>query len=44
MSKTFELDHLINELSVADQVLQTVDKAQKPDPVVENRESQRNKN
>ena len=35
MSKTFELDHLINELSVADQVLQTVDKAQKPDPVVE---------
>ena len=35
MSKTFELDHLINELSVADQVLQTLDKAQKPDPVVE---------
>ena len=35
MSKTFELDHLINELSVADQVLRTVDKAQKPDPVVE---------
>ena len=35
MSKTFELDHLINELSVADQVLQTVDKFQKLDPVVE---------
>ena len=35
MSITFELDHLINELSVADQVLKTVDKAQKPDPVVE---------
>ena len=35
MSKTFELDHLINELSVADQVLKTLDKAQKPDPVVE---------
>ena len=35
MSKNFELDHLINELSVADQVLQTLDKAQKPGPVVE---------
>ena len=35
MTQVNELDHLINELSVADQVLKTVDKAQKPDPVVE---------
>ena len=35
MTQANELDHLINELSVADQVLKTVDKAQKPDPVVE---------
>ena len=35
MSQANDLDHLINELSVADQVLKTVDKAQKPDPVVE---------
>ena len=35
MTQANELDHLINELSVADQVLKTVDKAQRPDPVVE---------
>ena len=35
MTQANDLDHLINELSVADQVLKTVDKAQKPDPVVE---------
>ena len=35
MTQSNDLDHLINELSVADQVLKTVDKAQKPDPVVE---------
>ena len=35
MNQANELDHLINELSVADQVLKTVDKAQKPEPVVE---------
>ena len=35
MNQANDLDHLINELSVADQVLKTVDKAQKPDPVVE---------
>ena len=35
MTQANELEHLINELSVADQVLKTVDKAQKPDPVVE---------
>ena len=35
MTQINDLDHLINELSVADQVLKTVDKAQKPDPVVE---------
>ena len=35
MPQANDLDHLINELSVADQVLKTVDKAQKPDPVVE---------
>ena len=33
MTQANDLDHLINELSVADQVLKTVDKAQKPDPV-----------
>ena len=35
MTQANDLDHLINELSVADQVLKTVDKAQKSDPVVE---------
>ena len=35
MTQANDLDHLINELSVADQVLKSVDKAQKPDPVVE---------
>ena len=35
MTQTNDLDHLINELSVADQGLKTVDKLQKPDPVVE---------
>ena len=35
MTQANDLDHLINELSVADQVLKTVDKAQKPDPVLE---------
>ncbi len=35
MTQANDLDHLINELSVADQVLKTVDKAQRPDPVVE---------
>ena len=35
MTQANDLDHLINELSVADQVLKTVDKAQKPAPVVE---------
>ena len=35
MNQANELNHLINELSVADQVLKTVDKAQKPDPIVE---------
>ena len=35
MTQANDLDHLINELSVADQVLKTVDKAQKPDPIVE---------
>ena len=35
MTQANDLDDLINELSVADQVLKTVDKAQKPDPVVE---------
>ncbi len=35
MTQANDLDHLINELSVADQVLKTVDKAQKPEPVVE---------
>ena len=35
MTQANDLDHLINELSVADQFLKTVDKAQKPDPVVE---------
>ena len=35
MTQANDLDHLINELSVADQVLKTVDKVQKPDPVVE---------
>ena len=35
MTQANDLDHLINELSVADQVLKTVDKAQKPVPVVE---------
>ena len=35
MTQANELEHLINEVSVADQVLKTVDKAQKPDPVVE---------
>ena len=35
MTQANDLNHLINELSVADQVLKTVDKAQKPDPVVE---------
>ena len=35
MTQANDLDHLINELSVADQVLKTVDKLQKPDPVVE---------
>ena len=35
MTQANDLDHLINELSVADQVLKTVDKTQKPDPVVE---------
>ena len=32
MTQANDLDHLINELSVADQVLKTVDKAQKPRP------------
>ena len=35
MTQANDLNHLINELSVADQVLKTVDKAQRPDPVVE---------
>ena len=35
MTQANDLDHLINELSVADQVLKTVDKVQKPDPIVE---------
>ena len=35
MTQENDLNHLINELSVADQVLKTVDKAQNPDPVVE---------
>ena len=35
MTQANDLDHLINELSVADQVLKTVDKVQKPEPVVE---------
>ena len=35
MTQANDLNHLINELSEADQVLKTVDKAQKPDPVVE---------
>ena len=35
MTQANALNHLINELSVADQVLKTVDKAQKPDPIVE---------
>ena len=35
MTQANDLNHLINELSVADQVLKTVDKAQKPDPIVE---------
>ena len=35
MTQANDLNHLINELSVADQVLKTVDKAQKPDPVLE---------
>ena len=35
MTQANDLNHLINELFVADQVLKTVDKAQKPDPVVE---------
>ena len=35
MTQVNDLEHLINELSLADQVLKTVDKAQKPDPVVE---------
>ena len=35
MTQANDLDHLINELSVADQILKTVDKAQKPDHVVE---------
>ena len=35
MTQANDLDHLINELSVADQVLKTVDKSQKPDPIVE---------
>ena len=35
MTQANDLNLLINELSVADQVLKTVDKAQKPDPVVE---------
>ena len=35
MTQANDPDHLINELSLADQVLKTVDKAQKPDPVVE---------
>ena len=35
MTQVNDLNQLINELSVADQVLKTVDKAQKPDPVVE---------
>ena len=35
MTQANDLDHLINELFVADQVLKTVDKAQKPDPIVE---------
>ena len=35
MTQGNDLNHLINELAVADQVLKTVDKAQKPDPVVE---------
>jgi hypothetical protein len=35
MTQANDLNHLISELSVADQVLKTVDKAQKPDPIVE---------
>ena len=35
MTQENELEQLINELSVADQVLKTLEKAQKPDPVVE---------
>ena len=35
MTQANDLIHLINELSLADQVLKTVDKAQKPDPIVE---------
>ena len=35
MTQANDLNHLINELSVADQVLKTVDKAQRPDPVLE---------
>ena len=35
MTQANDLDHLINELSLADQVLKTVYKAQKPDPIVE---------
>ena len=35
MSQVNHLNHLINELSVADQILKTVDKLQKPDPIVE---------
>ena len=35
MTQANNLNHLINELSVADQVLKTVDKAQRPDSVVE---------
>ena len=35
MTPSNDLNHLINELSLADQILKTVDKAQKPDPIVE---------
>ena len=35
MTQANNLNHLINELSVANQILKTVDKAQKPDAVVE---------
>ena len=35
MTQANELNHLINELSVAEQILKSVDKAQKPDPIVE---------